>query len=321
MQRVEEFIRNHARLLKVARIVDQARTRARKTLVLPHYIEVITIPRAAALTEQWLEKLPSDFDVIIGIPRSGLLIANIIATKFALPLSTPDDFVRGVQWQSKYTLHTPEINNRVLLVEDSVVSGRRLSEALAQLQLHFPRLQIEVASLFVAPRAVNKVNHYYVIEKPPYLFEWNLLTSTHSFGKLCTDMDGVLCKDCPVDVDKDETAYEAWLKTVRPHLIPRFKIEAIVTSRLEKYRGLTEEWLRQHDVKYNQLLMMDLNRKEDKTFDATVHHKTVCIRRIKPFWYWESNVDEAIEIHKDTELPVLCTDRMIILGRARWFLH
>lgn len=40
--------------------------------------------------------------------------------------------------------------------------------------------------------------------------------------------------------------------------LPSHPIKALVTSRLEKYRPETEEWLRRHGVVYEQLIMLDL---------------------------------------------------------------
>ena len=53
---------------------------------------VVSYEQAAAYTKLLTKEIPNEFDLVIGVPRSGLFIASIIATKFARPLSTPDLF-------------------------------------------------------------------------------------------------------------------------------------------------------------------------------------------------------------------------------------
>jgi uncharacterized HAD superfamily protein len=47
-----------------------------------------------------------------------------------------------------------------------------------------------------------------------------------------------------------------------PLFIPGSKIGTIVTSRLEKYRKETETWLAANNIKYNDLVMLDLPNME-----------------------------------------------------------
>jgi adenine/guanine phosphoribosyltransferase-like PRPP-binding protein len=45
----------------------------------------------AAYVDEWVKTFDIQYDLIIGIPRSGLLVGCMIATKLAKPLATPDD--------------------------------------------------------------------------------------------------------------------------------------------------------------------------------------------------------------------------------------
>lgn len=49
----------------------------------------------------WASRIPRKFDVVIGIPRSGIAIAQIIAQKHGVALSAPENFLRGELWHSK----------------------------------------------------------------------------------------------------------------------------------------------------------------------------------------------------------------------------
>ena len=96
-------------------------------------------------------------------------------------------------------------------------------------------IQITKASLFVTQEAAKLVDLYYEVIPDPVLFEWNLLHSKQGF--LATDMDGVICHDPPKGLDGDESAYVEWMRNARPYLVPLYEIDAIVSSRLERYRA------------------------------------------------------------------------------------
>jgi orotate phosphoribosyltransferase len=55
----------------------------------------------------------------------------------------------------------------------------------------------------------------------------------------------------------DGRRYGAFLRNARPLVLPRHEVGWLVTSRLERYRPETEDWLARHGVRYRHLLMMD----------------------------------------------------------------
>jgi orotate phosphoribosyltransferase len=44
---------------------------------------------------EWMTSLPRDIDLVIGVPRSGMLVANLLALDFNLPLADLDGFLKG----------------------------------------------------------------------------------------------------------------------------------------------------------------------------------------------------------------------------------
>jgi hypoxanthine phosphoribosyltransferase len=270
--------------------------------------EQINIVRMEDLVKSSLkliEQIPNDFDVIIGVPRAGLMIANIIACKFGRPLSTPENFARNESWTNK----SFDLKNvkRVLIVDDDVYFGNALSKAIQKVKIANSNVEIETASLFTFPKSKKKVNYFLQTRHSPALYEWNIL-NVNSRQKLVTDMDGVLCKDYTGG------DYENWIRNVKPHYIPQYEIDAIVTARLEKYRALTEEWLSKYTVKYKDLFMMPLQDEKKRSFERVIDFKVQHLRHLQPFWYWESNYRVAEAIKKCTKIPILCTDRMVLLN-------
>jgi orotate phosphoribosyltransferase len=103
----------------------------------------------------------------------------------------------------------------------------------------------------------DRVDFYSKLVDHPRCFEWNIMH--HAFlERSCIDLDGILCKDPTNDENDDGQNYRHFLINVEPLLRPSVEIGWIVTCRLEKYRKLTEEWLRKHSIKYKNLVMMNL---------------------------------------------------------------
>ena len=70
------------------------------------------------------------------------------------------------------------------------------------------------------------------------------------------DFDGILCEDCSAEDDDDGSRYVRFLETAKPkYLVRSCEIPLIVTARLEKYRALTEAWLRRWGVRCRELVM------------------------------------------------------------------
>ena len=303
----KSFIKRYPSLHRIARTVLNRRSTISGT---PFF----SLGNAFEMLVQSLEqKIPNDFDCIIGIPRAGLMFANIIASVYGCPLATPEGFVRGEVWFASECTYSKPFK-KVLVVEDSLCTGKQLRTAVDKLADYNPEMTIKTACLFVKTGRGVQVDYVLLQHKNWTIGEWNLLTSLGFMGRLGSDLDGVLCEDCPMGVDDDGVRYREWLLHAQPLLIPRFEIEAVVTSRLEKYRVETEAWLKQHGVKYKELIMLDLPSAKERNFKAVVKHKTEAIRQADMEWYWESNWNEAEQIHRKAHVPVLCVSRMHLVG-------
>jgi len=279
----------------------------------------VTIDQASIWTTEWIKTFPRQYDLIVGVPRSGMLIASIIALKLGKALATPELLRQGKFWHSSFIqgkLSLEEINH-VLVVDDSVDTGRAMSRAMESIQSASEGITVTKASLIVRKEAKPMVDLYHKVISPPSVFEWNILhrkiASYWGNGVLAVDMDGVLCADCPEGVDHDEELYLEWIKTAKPYLIPAFEIDAIVTSRLEKYRQETGAWLEQNNVKYKNLYMWKIGDKSERNGNFA-RHKIDELLQLKPDMYWESTWDQSQKIWAETKIPTLCIDEMTLLS-------
>ena len=237
------------------------------------------------LAEKLAEQLPLDVDCVIGIPRSGLMFASVIATKRGLPLSTPVDFTMGIVWQAT-TRPLPSSYKKVLIVDDSVGAGGKMEAAVKKIKAFDSSLEVRTACLLTTPGGDKRVESYQAKLTGYPMYEWNIASVVHSntFGGVCVDMDGVLTMD----------------GTDEPYIIPNFKIDAIITSRPRADLEKTEKWLAKNGVRYERLMM-----REDGV--GPVEHKIACLKKIGPWWFWESDPVDAETIAKKAKLPVVCT--------------
>ena len=265
------------------------------------------------MVSDWCKDLAKEkYDLILGILRSGMFIASMISLNLAIPLSTTDLFKQGTIWKSTQ-IQDREIK-RILLVDDTFGTGKTMTEE--QNKLNEIMYKIDTAALFVTEKGVSNIDKYYSIMPEPILGEWNF--RHQKIGIVGFDMDGVLCEDCPIGSDDNEEKYIKFLNNAGALYIPSFTIDYIITSRLEKYRKETEEWLNKNNVKYSNLIMWDVPDKSYRLPGEAAKFKSYNIKKYNIDYYIESGKSEAEFIWDNTNVPVICTENMRMYNEL-WF--
>jgi orotate phosphoribosyltransferase len=279
---------------------------------------------------QWQQDLPRDFTVICGLPRSGLLVANLLALQWNLPLTDPDNLAAGRLLAAGERLGRlcPQQffgrRQKILVIDDSVHGGGTLRKARAMLASLATQHELHFAAVYASPEGLAHVEFAAETLPLPRVFEWNLFHHP-ILTEACMDIDGVLCPDPAADENDDGLRYREFLSGSRPRHIPSVKVRWLVTSRLEKYRRETEAWLERHRVCYEQLLMLDLP--DQTTRIATKGgpvFKAQQYRRSGARLFIESDPKQASFIAEQAQNYVICTDTMQIFGPglvAKTILH
>ena len=261
---------------------------------------------------QNLHKLPPNVDLVVGDPRSGLLASSLLCLALNVPMADVDGFLEGkllktgITRKSKSASRTLEEMRTVVVIDDSINSGKSMKKTRARLE----KLSEHTNFIFCAAYGVNDKSPYvdFVFDTVPLprMFQWNVMHH-RDLENCCVDIDGVLCLDPTPKQNDDGPAYKKFLAEAVPMLTPSATIGALVTSRLEKYRGQTESWLKKHDIKYSKLYMLDVKTKEERirlgaysTFKADVYAKSDALLFI------ESEYEQAHEIAEKSGKPVLC---------------
>jgi uncharacterized HAD superfamily protein/hypoxanthine phosphoribosyltransferase len=252
-----------------------------------------------------------DADLVVGIPRSGMVPAYMIGLLLNLPVTDIESYVAGVEpFVGNRLIQNIREFKKVLVVDDSIKFGRQLQSVKEKL-LQFNSIEYRYLSIFATSESRSLVDCCMEIIDHPRVFQWNLLNSW-IYEYSCVDIDGVLCEDPSEEQNDDGVNYLNFLAFARPKYLPPCKVDVLVTSRLEKYRQQTEAWLKQHDIQYQKLEMLDLPDKETRvrlgihaTFKSNIYRKYD-----RSALFIESSKYQSEEIHKQTGKNVFCIENM-----------
>ena len=267
-------------------------------------------------------KIPKDIDLIVGVPKSGMIPAMMIGLNLNTSTTDLSSFLEGRIYSHGYSrTHNNQKRSifdckKILVVDDSISSGVSMRRAREQVEQVTQGLDVQLffMAIYATESAKGSVDFYCRIIHHPRIFEWNLMHSW-TLNHSCVDIDGVLCTDPTETQNDDGERYVEFLEKVSPIFVPSRPIKMLVTNRLEKYRPQTENWLTKHGIVYESLVMLDLPSKKERirlqahgTFKADVYKKTQCILFI------ESDRSQAETIAKIARKPVLSVEDQKLLS-------
>ena len=255
-----------------------------------------------------LWKIPSDVDLIVGVPRSGMIAALMIAEL----LNKPCGFVEG-----GYFRHLAggvrdkfDGNNRfdhILIVEDVVNTGMQVDEIIKSLRPYLGIVRMTYLTVYAEDGRKMDIclQDNYNPADPDWFYEWNILHHSKSARHLW-DIDGLLCKNPPDD--HDTAAYEQYISNPAPMVIPTYPVGGFVTYRLEKYRALTQNWLKRQGIKYQQLVMFPADDRDTRNAQMSPAIFKANIYRSLPQFklFVESDASQAELICASSGKPVYC---------------
>lgn len=98
-----------------------------------------------------LARIPRDIDLVVGVPRSGLLAANLLSLALNVPMSDLDSFLDGREYTSGSTkpvrrVTDPSRRRKILLLDDSISSGK----AMREVRTRIDRASLDADFVFAA---------------------------------------------------------------------------------------------------------------------------------------------------------------------------
>ena len=240
-------------------------------------------------------------NMVIGVPRSGLMVASRLALLLQVPLAYFDFNSKKVIDVGGGARHRNVAGGKPLVIDDSIDTGASLNSVMEVLGAN----EIYYGAIYGSDRKYTRFHAPILIGKHvpnPRLFEWNFL-NTKTVETACVDIDGVLCKD-PKKYDVDSLRSHYVL--AEPLHRSAYEIDTILTSRPESARLTTQRWLGRNSIRYKNLIMRSNMDMEPEVFKSLEYGKSPCTLFVES--------DDAIAkfVTKHTGKPVICTDTMKI---------
>lgn len=248
------------------------------------------------------------FDVVVGIPRSGMIPASIIATYLQMPLATLEGYIAGiVHGRSGKPMARAD---RILLVDDTSNKGGAMARAVAMLPKGLKITRCAVYGPYQHPNPAEIIDVWFEDCKGPRGFAWNLWKHAR-LRRWGFDFDGVLCRDPSKDENDDGPRYREFLATAEPLFLPTREIGPIITGRLEKYRPDCEAWLARYGIQHGGLHMMPFATKAERmAHGGRGQWKAEQIKALGADMFIESCPKQARIIADRAQIPVWCTSTM-----------
>lgn len=257
-----------------------------------------------------LHRIPNDIDAIVGIPRSGMITAVILAEFKSLPVTDIFSFVQGIDAVNLNSngSRTKQFKNsginHILLVDDTAGTGNTMRNSVNFIRDKYKDLKITTFSTFVESFSTNAVDIYCEVMRYQFM-PYSILK--RGMPLACIDMDGIFTEDVPPMYDTDDENYVNFLMNQRQMYVPDSNVGVIVTGRLEKYRDVTEAWLKKHNIRYSHLVMLNLESKLQRNRINVGEYKANVYLKSGRDLFIESNYNEAITIKKISNKAVYCT--------------
>lgn len=201
-----------------------------------------------------LSRLPTDLDFVVGVPRSGILPATMIALYCGLPMTDLEGLLEGRMIKTgkrpvQENLSKPR--PRVLVVDDSVSGGEQMRAIRERLSAYEDRFEMLFLAVFVTEAGKQLVDFALELCPSPRCFEWNVMN--HGLmQRSCVDVAALLCMDL---FGTARVPHETLLATA-PVFRPKYTIGTLTAPVAEARRRELEAWLDRHGIAAKRLMLM-----------------------------------------------------------------
>jgi len=257
-----------------------------------------------------IHKIPQNLDLIVGVPRSGMLPAYILGLALNKRVCSLQEFISGQYGAHGLTRAIDDSGDvkNVLIIDDSIDSGKSMTDTKKKVSALIKKYHCYFGAVYCSNKtSASMVDVPLVILSQPRVFQWNYLN--HRIAEIaCYDIDGVLCLDPSESENDDGEKYRQFLLNAKPLYIPKRKIAAIVTSRLEKWRPETEQWLAKQGIKYDKLYMLqNMTAEERRKKGVHAEFKAKIYKKLSnTSVFIESDLAQAKKIAELTGKMVFC---------------
>jgi len=269
---------------------------------------------------QNLHKVPIDTDLIVGIPRSGLMIANILAMHLNLPIADTSKILEGkvLSLDGSIDGHQVEFDGfkKIFVIDDSVNSGRSIKQVKDKLRSFYPDKEFVFTAVYADTKSKNKVDIYFEVCQSPRIFEWNIMNH-YNISNFCMEIDGVLCESIKLEQYETQEKFINFIENASSMLKTSTIIGCLVTRIPVEYKKYTEKWLLSKGIKYKELYMYDNKRIMGNNKSTNIYKAKIFKDHIYSKLFIESKYDNACEIAFLSGKTVYAVDKGEII-KPKW---
>lgn len=255
-------------------------------------------------------KLPK-LDLLVAIPRSGLLPATILSDLLDLPLTDIDGLREGYLLRDAPSVPEPRDPGRVveeatqiLVIDDSIGHGTQLATTRQALVGLDPAKALHYAAVYVTPESMDSVD--IAFEELPWgrYFGWNAMHRA-SLEDCCLDADGLLwLQGVSFVADTPESAI--W-KPTKP-------VGHILTNRSAEERPAMERWLSEQQIQFGTLTMTGTaGRDASRESDDEIRAKSRAYRNLDSKMLISLSYPVSKRLAHASGKPVLCVSAQRII--------
>lgn len=257
---------------------------------------------------RWSSHMPT-ISAISGVPRSGILCATMLAEELHVPYIPIEALISTdrLVYRPPISRHLHRNPGPILILDDTSWTGKtllRVKESVTEKNVIYGAVYGSDNSIGQGIISIRG----YKLKDIWHSFAWNLLRDYLGKHSL-TDMDGVLCEDWgKPDTGSWLQPYLDFLGSAKPLHKTNRPVYGVVTARLNKYRRLTEAWLRKHHYQYRNLIMSPHDSPEErhrKNGFGAWKAEIYLAHKDHAKMFVESCPKQSQEIAKKTGLPVL----------------
>lgn len=253
---------------------------------------------------EWSERLPPEIDLVVGIPRSGLLVANLIALYRNIPMTDVEGLLAGRLLSAGKRI-TPEQSvlshgsrRHILVVDDSLWSGGQLGKVRDRIAAAALPHSVRYGAVYVVPESTRLVDTFHSKVPIPRVFEWNILHHP-LLGMSCVSFEALVGQPANDDLKSSAIGFPS------PRLQPTYRIGHVVAMQPPDAEADIRAWLCRHCIEHDGLVLVPPG---DANSDAIISRKSEIYGTTRSWLYFEATSEAASRLALAARRPVFALD-------------
>ncbi|MDR0899406.1 MAG: phosphoribosyltransferase [Lactobacillaceae bacterium] len=211
-----------------------------------------------------------NFDLIVGLPRRGMIPATLIGLFLNKPVVSFNELVADLASEKigyrlrEESAKSPKSYQNILLIDDSTNEGSAFQAAKEKLDEDTWN-KITTMSIYSTKKGTNSVDLALEVLESPKIFEWNIMHKRVVLAVSSMRFEGIIASNAITGQWELITA-------------PSYPIKVIVSELREKNRAEVEEFLETNHIQYEHLIMEVVSSKQLKEiaqeYDVKLHYET-----------------------------------------------